>query len=124
MFWRLLRNLVLIGIGFGLVFVLPYTIYLDHQVRARFNDLRWQAPTRVYARSLDLRDGLPMSTDALVAELDAARYRKLAGAPSPGSWDRDGSRYTIARREQGLAVFTKASDWIVFGVIVLAARKK
>ena len=29
--------------------------------------------------------------------------------------------YTIARREQGLAVFTKASDWIVFGVIVLAA---
>ena len=29
--------------------------------------------------------------------------------------------YTIARREQGLAVFTKGSDWIVFGVIVVAA---
>jgi arginine:ornithine antiporter/lysine permease len=29
--------------------------------------------------------------------------------------------YTMARREQGLAVFTKSSDWIVFGVIVLAA---
>jgi arginine:ornithine antiporter/lysine permease len=29
--------------------------------------------------------------------------------------------YYIARREQGLAVFTKGSDWIVFGVIVLAA---
>ena len=29
--------------------------------------------------------------------------------------------YFIARREQGLAVFTKSSDWIVFGVIVVAA---
>ena len=99
MFWRLLRNLVLIGIGFGLIFVVPYTIYLDHQVRARFDDLRWQAPTRVYARSLELRDGLPMSADALQAELDAARYRKLAGAADAGSWDRDRGRYTIARRE-------------------------
>jgi arginine:ornithine antiporter/lysine permease len=29
--------------------------------------------------------------------------------------------YYLARREQGLAVFTKSSDWIVFGVIVVAA---
>ncbi len=29
--------------------------------------------------------------------------------------------YYKARREQGLAVFTKTSDWIVFGVIVVAA---
>ena len=71
-FWRLLRNLVLIGIGFCIVFVLPYTFYLDHQVRERFDDLRWQAPTRVYARSLELQNGLPMSAEGLLAELDAA----------------------------------------------------
>lgn len=29
--------------------------------------------------------------------------------------------YFMARREQGLAVFTKSSDWIIFGVIVIAA---
>ena len=29
--------------------------------------------------------------------------------------------YYIARREQGLAVFDKTSDWIVFGIIVVAA---
>jgi arginine:ornithine antiporter/lysine permease len=29
--------------------------------------------------------------------------------------------YYMARREQGLAVFTKGSDWIIFGVIVIAA---
>ena len=29
--------------------------------------------------------------------------------------------YFMARREQGLAVFTKGSDWIIFGVIVIAA---
>ena len=29
--------------------------------------------------------------------------------------------YYIARREQGLAVFDKTSDWIVFGIIVAAA---
>jgi hypothetical protein len=26
----------------------------------------------------------------------------------------------MARREQGLAVFSKTSDWILFGVIVVA----
>ncbi|MEO7916743.1 MAG: penicillin-binding protein 1B [Dokdonella sp.] len=98
-FWRLLRNLILIGIGFGIVFGIPYTLWLDYQVRARFDDLRWQAPTRVYARPLELRDGLPMNAEALQAELDAARYRKLIGASSPGSYERDGSRYTLARRE-------------------------
>ena len=97
--WRMLRNLVLVAIGFCIVFVLPYTVYLDHQVRARFDDLRWQAPTRVYARSLELRDGLPMSTDALVAEMDAARYRRLPGASVAGSFDRNGGRFTIRRRD-------------------------
>jgi arginine:ornithine antiporter/lysine permease len=29
--------------------------------------------------------------------------------------------YYVARREQGLAVFDKTSDWIVFGIIVAAA---
>jgi hypothetical protein len=29
--------------------------------------------------------------------------------------------YYIARREQGLPVFGKTSDWILFGVIVAAA---
>ncbi|MEO6075884.1 MAG: penicillin-binding protein 1B [Dokdonella sp.] len=98
-FWRLLRNLVLIAIGFCIVFVLPYTLYLDHQVRKRFDDLRWQSPTRVYARSLELRDGLPMSAETLLAELDAARYRPLNGANAAGSFDRDGSHFTIRRRE-------------------------
>ena len=29
--------------------------------------------------------------------------------------------YLIARREQGLPVFTKTSDWVIFGVIVAGA---
>ena len=29
--------------------------------------------------------------------------------------------YYIARREQGLPVFAKTSDWVTFGVIVAAA---
>jgi arginine:ornithine antiporter/lysine permease len=29
--------------------------------------------------------------------------------------------YVIARREQGKAVFDKTSDWLIFGVIALAA---
>jgi arginine:ornithine antiporter/lysine permease len=45
------------------------------------------------------------------------RYILLAGILfAPGT-----ILYTIARREQGLAVFNKTSDWIVFAVIVAAA---
>jgi penicillin-binding protein 1B len=96
--WRWLRAPAWFGAGFVVAFVVPYAIYLDGQVRARFDDLSWSMPTRVYARPLELRAGLPLSADALMIELDAARYDEAAGARLPGSFMRDGNRFVITRR--------------------------
>jgi penicillin-binding protein 1B len=96
--WRFLRVPVLVGIGFAIGFVVPYTLWLDREVRARFDDLSWEIPSRVYARALELAPGLPMTADVLKIELEAARYVEDPAAKNPGTYARDAARFTIARR--------------------------
>lgn len=96
--WR--RRLLtwgLAAIGLGLGFLIPYTLYLNHQVSERFGQLRWQLPTRVYARPLQLVPGLAMDAQTLKTELDAAGYREGDGRRA-GTYARDGGRWTIASR--------------------------
>src|SRR5690606_1788095 len=96
--WR--RRLVtwtLAAIGLGIGFLVPYTFYLNHQISERFGELRWQVPTRVYARPLRLAPGLAMDAQTLKTELDAASYREGDGVRA-GTYLRDGGRWTIASR--------------------------
>lgn len=99
LFWK--RRLLYAGLaGFGLFlgFLIPYVWYLDTQVHARFGELRWQVPTRVYARPLTLTPGLRMNADTLALELAAAAYRSDAQGDTPGSYAQDGGRFRIASR--------------------------
>src|SRR5690606_34860965 len=96
--WRLVRIPLWLGIGAACGFLVPYVIHLDGAVRDRFDDLSWQSPSRVYARPLLLAPGVPMSAEALGLELDAARYRKVADARAPGTFESNGNRYEISRR--------------------------
>lgn len=97
-FWRggLLR-LGLLALALLLGFLIPYLLYLNHEVGERFGKLRWQVPTRVYARPLVLRDGLAMDARTLQIELDAAAYRAGDGK-RPGSYVHDGPRWRISNR--------------------------
>ena len=97
--WRLLRIPFWLGTGVAIGFLVPYVWLLDAAVRSRFDDLSWQFPSRVYARPLELARGQPLNANALMAELSAARYDEDASARTPGTWRRDGERYTISRRE-------------------------
>ncbi|MET0549260.1 MAG: penicillin-binding protein 1B, partial [Xanthomonas sp.] len=97
--WR--RRLLTWGLAaaaLGLGFLIPYTVYLNKQVTQRFGELRWQIPTRVYARPLVLAPDTAMDPQTLKTELDAASYRADAGAERPGSYQQDGSRFVIASR--------------------------
>jgi len=85
-------------VGLGLGFLLPYTLYLNQQVSARFGQLQWQLPTRVYARPLQLAAGLAMDAQTLKTELDAASYRDDGAGVRPGTYARNGSRWLIASR--------------------------
>ena len=89
--WGLAAAALLLG------FLIPYMLYLNHQVGERFGKLRWQVPTRVYARPLVLKGGLAMDAQTLKTELDAASYRNGDGK-RPGSYDRNGARWRISSR--------------------------
>ena len=88
--------LALVGIGLG--FLIPYTLYLNHQVSQRFGELKWQLPTRVYARPLQLEPGIAMDANTLKTELDAAAYRDDGVGSKTGSYARKGNTFTISSR--------------------------
>lgn len=98
---RLLRRaavwgLALVGIGLG--FLIPYTLYLNQQVTERFGALRWQVPTRVYARPLAVAAGVAMDARTLKTELGASSYRDDGRGDRPGTYAVKGNRWTISSR--------------------------
>src|SRR5687768_13676847 len=100
--WPLSRRRLLTwglaAVGLGLGFLIPYTLYLNQQVGARFGQLQWQLPTRVYARPLELAPGVAMDAQTLKTELDAAAYRDDGAGVRPGTYLRDGGHWLIASR--------------------------
>jgi len=82
----------------GLGFLIPYTLYLNSQVTQRFGELRWQIPTRVYARPLVLAPGVAMNAGTLKTELAASAYRDDGIGQSPGTYRLQDGRFTISSR--------------------------
>ena len=94
---RRLLTWTLAAVGLGLGFLIPYTLYLNSQVTERFGQLRWQVPTRVYARPLMLAPGVAMDAQTLKTELAAASYRE-DGGERPGTYSHEGKEWVIASR--------------------------
>ncbi len=95
---RWLMTGVLATLGLGLGFGVPYILYLNHQVSTHFGALQWQLPTRVYARPLQLTPGMAMDARTLATELAAASYQDDGRGARPGTYARDGGRFTISSR--------------------------
>lgn len=70
----------------GLVIGVAYSIYLDFVVRGQFEGRRWAIPARVYARPLELYEGLRLSQADLIKELQALNYQRSAVPGRPGSF--------------------------------------
>src|SRR6185437_515650 len=97
--WPVTRWPLLIGIGFAIGFLLPYTLVLDARVRARVGEIAFSQPTRVFAMPVTLAAGVAMNADALTLELTSAGYTQEQGeAHVPGTFSRDGDRFIIASR--------------------------
>jgi penicillin-binding protein 1B len=97
--------MLLTGLGIGLA--VPWTIWLDMQVRDEFEGRIWDVPSRVYARPLSLYTGMRISRPSLLLELDAAGYRKKDSADQPGSYSVSGGSFDINRRA---AIFEDGSE--------------
>ena len=85
-------------VGVGLGFGLPYAWYLNKLVRAGFESLSYELPSRVFARPLRLARGIPMSAEALRIELDAARYRRVDSIFEAGTYSVDANHFQIRTR--------------------------
>ena len=82
--------LLLLVAGFGL--------YLDYQVRDQFEGKRFALPAKVYARPMELYEGLRLRPEQLRAELDMLGYAPVRSADSSGEYWRDGSTFLISVR--------------------------
>lgn len=92
-FWRFFIRVSLIS----LVLLAGWTVYLDAVVTSRFEGRRFEVPSRVYARPLELYDGASVSAGALQRELELAGYR-AGGSDSAGSYRRSGGQFEIHTR--------------------------
>lgn len=96
-FARLFR-LALLVFGAALGLLVPWTIYLDHEVRSEFEGRKWDLPSRVYARPLEFFSGLALTPEMLRVELAAAGYKESASPNRPGQFSANGGRFEIYKR--------------------------
>ncbi len=59
-------------------------LLLDLVVYTKFQGKKWSLPAHVYSRSLDLYEGLPLTRDQFLWELEQLGYRRAVSARSPG----------------------------------------
>ena len=113
---RLLFN-KLTGILFlcaTLVFVV-WVIYLDIQITSKFDGKKWAVPARVYARPLEVYQGLLLTPKAWEVELKELGYDFVSKLEKPGQVERNGRRYRVFTR--GFSFWDKADEAKVFTVV-------
>ena len=81
----------------GLVLLAGWMVYLDAIVTSRFEGRRFEVPSRVYARPLELYDGASVSAASLSQELALAGYQPGDGLRA-GTYQRSGDRFVISTR--------------------------
>ena len=77
---------------------MPWVAYLNYQVTTEFEGRKWDLPSRVYARALEVYPGALMTLDDLLVELSAAGYRKTGRVTRPGEYSVNGGTVEIHRR--------------------------
>ncbi len=82
----------------GLVVLAGWTVWLDVVVTSKFEGRRWEIPSRVYARPLELYDGAPVTTSGLSNELKQLGYTPVRSAREPGTYSRNGRTFEIYTR--------------------------
>ncbi|WP_432697502.1 penicillin-binding protein 1B [Marinobacterium sp. YM272] len=73
-------------------------IYLDAQVRAKFEGKRWALPAKVYARPLELYPGQALSAEDFRIELQGLGYQSQANPNRPGTLQWSGNSVQLVTR--------------------------
>lgn len=99
--WRLLPSKrVVLWLLFIIVSAfLIWLVWLDTQVRQKFEGKKWAVPARVYARPLELYEGLALKPEELQRELKTLGYKPVKQTYGAGQYAREGMRYSLFTRE-------------------------
>ncbi|MBQ0721272.1 MAG: penicillin-binding protein 1B [Gammaproteobacteria bacterium] len=73
-------------------------LVLDYHLRSRFSGSKWSLPSHVYSRALELYEGLELSRDGLVWELEKLGYRRVAKLSAAGQYRVQGRRVAVHSR--------------------------
>src|SRR5690554_1767929 len=96
--WRAIL-LLLSKVAFTMAVLLGfYAIYLDVQVRERFEAHRYQAPALLYSRALPLKASEYISYERVMAELRALDYAPSSSARAPGEYNERNGEILLHRR--------------------------
>ncbi|SMF49326.1 penicillin-binding protein 1B [Pseudobacteriovorax antillogorgiicola] len=90
-FLKVLSISLVIGLLAGLVF-------LDFQVRQKFEGKKWRLPSLVYGRAMELYDGKELNDRYLRRELLESGYIPVVDVQAPGQFSVRGDRYKIYKR--------------------------
>ncbi len=80
--WRVIGGLCAIV---AVVFLI-WVVYLDFEVRSKFDGRKWALPARVYAQPLELYVGQQLTAADLKAELSALEYQQVTYVKRSGQW--------------------------------------
>ncbi len=89
-----LYKVTLFGLGALSGMTIPWFLYINY-VTESIIDERWEVPSLVYARPLELYQGRHISVDALQFELDLLGYQQVTSSPKIGQYQLYGSDYDI-----------------------------
>lgn len=98
-FLRFIRRIpwrrILVG---GTLILIAYVVYLDFVVRGQFEDKRWELPAQVYARPLELYEGLALNANDFERELNLLNYRYAYNPTEAGRFQRHDDVFYIVTR--------------------------
>jgi penicillin-binding protein 1B len=81
-----------------MVIVTLWLVFLDFQVRTKFDGKKWAIPARVYARPLEIYEGLLLKPEELKRELHSVGYRHIKDVYEAGQFSVKGNAYNIITR--------------------------
>lgn len=85
-------------LGAAALVLLGLLVAVDIELRATFEGRKWALPAHVYARSLELYVGAPVTADALHSELEQLGYRSVDEPQRAGQYRRRGSQFVVNSR--------------------------
>ena len=78
--------------------LVPWVLYLNYQVTTEFEGRKWDLPSHVYARALEIYPGVSLPVQDLEMELRASGYRASSQVTRPGQYRVSGGSVEIYRR--------------------------